>query len=170
LNPPFILQIVGYKNSGKTAFITQLTQKLVSSNKSVIVLKHHGHSEDWMGQDQSTDTGKFLASGALGACVTSGPNFLMEYRGKVTPTLEKQILAATFWEPDVILIEGYKMESYPKVVLLRNEDDTVIPNLKNMIAIVGTQSVEQVEHQAEFFVETSETLEWVIKRVLNGNR
>ncbi len=168
MSAPSILQVVGYKNSGKTTFIELLIKKIVARNKSVIVLKHHGHSNDWMGQDSSTDTGKFLANGALATCVTAGPNFLMEYRGKVNLSLEKQIEAARFWEADVILIEGYKMEDYPKVVLLRNEQDEekLIPKLRNVVAVVGKHLIEQKNHQVELFVETSHALDWSLKRVL----
>lgn len=38
-----ILQVVGYQNSGKTSFVSELTKQLSSAGRRVGVIKHHGH-------------------------------------------------------------------------------------------------------------------------------
>ena len=38
-----ILQVVGYQNSGKTSFVSELTARLSATGLRVGVIKHHGH-------------------------------------------------------------------------------------------------------------------------------
>lgn len=42
-----------------------------------------------------------------------------------------------YFQPDLILVEGYKQETYPKILLLRDKNDIpLLHNLTNVVAIL----------------------------------
>ncbi|MEH6914909.1 molybdopterin-guanine dinucleotide biosynthesis protein MobB, partial [Priestia megaterium] len=53
-------------------------------------------------------------------------------------SLKKLIDFYQFFSPDVIFVEGYKKESYPKAVLIRSEEDLVLlSSLTNIICVIS---------------------------------
>ena len=103
-----ILQVVGYKDTGKTTLIVEFLKILKASNLKAAVIKHH-HIDI----DDSTDTGKF--SRLSDYTILNTPNYTIYHDNKV-PGLKEQIKALN-GKVDVILIEGYKNEDYDKIVL-----------------------------------------------------
>lgn len=103
-----ILQVVGYKDTGKTTLIVEFLKILKASNLKAAVIKHH-HIDI----DDSTDTGKF--SRLSDYTILNTPNYTIYHDNKV-PGLKEQIEALN-GKVDVILIEGYKNEDYDKIVL-----------------------------------------------------
>lgn len=112
-----IIQICGYKNSGKTTLITALIPLLKQHGLRVSVIKHdrHGFEMDHKG----TDTYKFREAGAEGIAIASpGRTAILQEM-----ELELESLIQLYSDYDLVLIEGYKMEPYPKLVLLRGSED-----------------------------------------------
>ena len=65
---PFIFQVVGYQNRGKTTFITNIIKKLRAAKLETAVLKHHGHG----GKPDHTgikDSNKHFQAGAAASLV-----------------------------------------------------------------------------------------------------
>ena len=129
-----ILQIVGYQNSGKTTFVGQLITRATAEGLVVGTIKHHGH-----GGIPSVESSKDSARHELaGACVTA-----VEGQGMLRMSMKRphwqlaEILAMyESFQLDVILVEGYKNEDYPKVVLLRQAEDRVLLQQVNNIVCV----------------------------------
>lgn len=118
-----IFQITGYKNSGKTTLIEGLLPIFLNMKLKTCVIKHdvHGFEAD----PEGTDTNRFRQAGAAATVITSPwrTSLVME---EETPLPE---LVSRFEEDgsyDLILIEGFKREHYPKVVLLRSIEDIVL--------------------------------------------
>ncbi|WP_040929505.1 molybdopterin-guanine dinucleotide biosynthesis protein B [Nosocomiicoccus massiliensis] len=103
-----ILQVVGYKDTGKTMLIVEFLKILKDSNLKAAVIKHH-HIDI----DESTDTGKF--SRLSDYTILNTPNYTIYHDNKV-PDLEEQIEALN-GKVDVVLVEGYKSKDYDKIVL-----------------------------------------------------
>lgn len=103
-----ILQVVGYKDTGKTTLIVEFLKILKDSNLKAAVIKHH-HIDI----DESTDTGKF--SRLSDYTILNTPNYTIYHDNKV-PDLEEQIEALN-GKVDVVLVEGYKSKDYDKIVL-----------------------------------------------------
>ncbi|MFB9859551.1 molybdopterin-guanine dinucleotide biosynthesis protein B [Salinicoccus siamensis] len=110
-----ILQITGFKNTGKTTLILKLVKRLKQQQQKVAVIKHH-HLEEEAG---STDTERFLLEGA-DTTILNTPSITIETRKH--PNLAEQ-LAEFEGAMDVVLIEGYKHEAYPKIVLTYSFSD-----------------------------------------------
>lgn len=130
-----VIQIVGYKNSGKTTLITRLAKLFNSMNLRVAVIKHDLHGFD--ADREGTDSYRFREVGAAAAAITS-PWRTAIFEERETPLAE---LVEHFASYDLILVEGFKQEAYPKMVLLRSaEDEPLVRELRQVFAIVQKEA------------------------------
>jgi molybdopterin-guanine dinucleotide biosynthesis adapter protein len=132
---PIIYQIVGYQNSGKTTIILKIIEILKNEGIKSATIKHHGHGgrPDILSEK---DSAKHINAGAV-ASLVEGEGRLCLQADETALTLEEQIRFVEFFRPDIILIEGHKMKSYPKLLILRDENDLSliqdVCNIKNVI-------------------------------------
>ncbi|MNW24077.1 Molybdopterin-guanine dinucleotide biosynthesis adapter protein [compost metagenome] len=134
---PFILQVVGYKNTGKTTWLTRLIHQLNEHGIRSAVIKHDAHSFDM--DHPGTDTFKLREAGAAGVAITSAERTAIVEEHD-TPLEE---LIATFSHSgryDCILIEGFKQADYPKLVMIRQETDLEL--LDSLLQVVGAVYAE----------------------------
>ncbi|MBA9084012.1 molybdopterin-guanine dinucleotide biosynthesis protein B [Fontibacillus solani] len=126
-----IIQIVGYKNSGKTTLISRLIPILNNMNYKIAVIKHDVHGFD--SDVEGTDTYKLRQAGALATAITSPwRTAIMEER-----ETSVQSLINYFREYDLVFLEGFKQEDYPKLVLVTStEDMRLVRELSQVIGIV----------------------------------
>ncbi|CQR56181.1 hypothetical protein PRIO_3778 [Paenibacillus riograndensis SBR5] len=127
---PAVCQIVGYKNSGKTTLLCELIPLLRKKGCTVAVIKHDGH--DFEMDHEGTDTWKQRQAGASAVAITSAArtSVIQERTSSLAELIE------AFAGYDYVLVEGFKQEPYPKIVLLRREED--IPLLEEASNIVAT--------------------------------
>lgn len=132
---PPILQISGYSNSGKTTLLTQIIAYFSAKGMRVAVIKHDGGHEISLDQE-GKDTWRYHAAGApLVAIQSKTQAAWFEY----TPVgLGDMINRLALGRPDLILIEGYKSETYPKLLLIRREaDKELLGELTDILAVVS---------------------------------
>lgn len=115
-HPP-IIQIVGYKNSGKTTLIRRLIGVLREHGRRVGTVKHDAHEFEI--DREGRDTWQHYEAGAEAVAIASSDKSALIWRSEAA--LEE--LAAAMRGVDVVLAEGFKEAPYPKIVLLRNETD-----------------------------------------------
>ena len=120
MNTPHIFQIVGYKNAGKTTLLCKLIGRLKASGKQVGTIKHDGH--DFVMDHPGTDTWQHQEAGADAIAITSAHQ--TAWIRKQATTLEAMIEGMS--DMDVILVEGFKSADYPKLILLRSQEDHVL--------------------------------------------
>jgi molybdopterin-guanine dinucleotide biosynthesis protein B len=128
-NKQLIIQIVGYKNTGKTTMVCRLTERFKQAGYKVGTIKRDAH--DFQIDKPGTDTWKHQAAGADITAITSSKRtaILKAY----SESLEQ--LIAQMSEADIILIEGFKDAAYPKIVMIRTEEDLeLLISTKNPIA------------------------------------
>lgn len=133
-----VFQIVGFKNSGKTTLIKNLIHLLTDQQIEVAVLKHHGHGG--IPDIGENDSEQHFSAGAAASMVEgAGTIQLLSRMSKNEPPSVPALLGVLrFFEPHVILIEGYKREIYPKVVLIKEESDLKLLNeLDNIQAVIA---------------------------------
>lgn len=129
-----IIQVVGYKNSGKTTVTSHLISKIASLGIRVASIKHHGHGGDFEGISH-TDSGNHFKSGAIIAGV-AGEN-LLQLCNKKDWQLAQLISLYELFDTEVLIVEGFKRENYPKIVLLKEESDLyLIKQLTNIRAVM----------------------------------
>lgn len=132
-----VLQIVGYSNSGKTTLmekvIAQCTKEL---GWDVATIKHHGHQGDQLYSENGKDSDRHLKAGAKVTAVEGGGEMALHIT-KHVENLPSTIRLMETFEPNLILVEGYKEEVYPKVVMVKDETDRqLLDSCQNVIAVV----------------------------------
>ncbi|TVT26729.1 molybdopterin-guanine dinucleotide biosynthesis protein B [Salinicoccus cyprini] len=107
-----ILQVVGFKNTGKTTLLENMVRLLKAKRMKVAVIKHH-HLDDGI-VAEGNDTSRFAGSGA-DVTILNTPSRSMCIKNR-TPDLGSQIDQLE-GAVDVLLIEGCKHAAHPKIVL-----------------------------------------------------
>ena len=163
------LQIIGFKNSGKTAFIEKLISACREAGRCVGVVKHHGHGE-LDKHDQHKDTGKFRDSGARVTGIAAGGalEMIWDRPGKEWK-LEEMIAFYQIMPVDIVLVEGFKGAGLEKIALVRNfEEFKKMKGLVNLCAIIS-RDVTDFESPGEvplFHIsEENRYFPWVLSRL-----
>ena len=132
------ISFVGPSGSGKTALICRLVPWFKAQGLEVAVLKHT--HKQYLGEARK-DTGRFAQAGAR-LVDLAGPGGLQITRySSADPPLET-VLAALAPEADLILVEGYKGSSLPKVALVGPGVEDVLPDLSQVIALISTEPID----------------------------
>ncbi len=136
-----IVAISGIKNSGKTTLICRLLEIFKEKGLRVAVLKHDGH--DFEPDVPGTDTYRQLQAGAYGTVVFSKGKYMLV---KQQPQISEKELIEFFPEADLILLEGFKYSTYPKIEIVRkgNSSESVC-NPKRLMAIATNLDAEERE-------------------------
>ncbi|MFG6149473.1 molybdopterin-guanine dinucleotide biosynthesis protein B [Halobacillus sp. B23F22_1] len=127
---PVVFQIVGYKNSGKTTWMTEMVNYASTSGDFVACLKHHGDSSPLSLPKATTDSVKLHRAGAFMTSVTGAEETQLLMNGELS--LSQLINWYAVLQPHLILVEGFKHEDYPKAVILKNKNDLKLLELSNV--------------------------------------
>lgn len=130
------LSIVGFSGSGKTELICRLLDWLIRQGVRVAVLKHSHHQDPG---DQGKDTWRFRQAGAR-VVALAAPGLLQVSRSFPKEPPLPMILESLSPEADLILVEGYKSGPLPKIVVLNPRSKDRLPDLTQVIALVGPAS------------------------------
>ncbi|WP_226666010.1 molybdopterin-guanine dinucleotide biosynthesis protein B [Metabacillus litoralis] len=157
-----VIQVVGYQNSGKTSFVVEYIKAAVKRNLKVGTIKHHGHSEPLMNYDKQKDTGKHREAGASVSLVEGNGTFMLT-SDNLNLKLSQLITIYKSLKLDIILIEGFKFESYPKVVLLRSSEDLMmLEKLENVSCLIASFPLPNslIIHN-KVFTNQKDCIEWL---------
>ncbi|SEO90390.1 molybdopterin-guanine dinucleotide biosynthesis protein B [Paenibacillus sp. OV219] len=139
---PFVFQIVGYKNSGKTTLLSQLTRKLKQAGFTVGTAKHDAH--EFTMDTPGTDTWQHQEAGAdITAISSASRSAIISNR-----TESLSALLTHMQHVDFVLVEGFKQEHYPKLMLLRNPKDEPLLQLSNIVMIASWDTFDIPLHHA----------------------
>jgi molybdopterin-guanine dinucleotide biosynthesis protein B len=138
LRKPAVVAVCGSKNSGKTDLIVNLIPLLSAAGLKVAVVKHHGHAMDL--DVPGTDTYRFFLSGAVGTVLSDDAHFSLTKRSDAN----RRDFAEFFPEADLILLEGFKDSSLPKIEMRRGANDAACA-LETLIAVVCDETEEMSE-------------------------
>lgn len=141
---PHVMQIVGYKNTGKSTLVAALTRYLSSTGRRVAVIKHDGHDHFEM-DHEGTDSHRFAQARADTVVVMSEKRTAILKRQATS--LEEMLSDLSGY--DWILIEGYKHAAHPKMVMIRSEKDlSLIEELRGVIGVVSWLP-QEINHLTE---------------------
>ncbi len=112
-----ILGIAGWSGSGKTTLVLKLIPALLQRGVAVSTVKHAHHNFDV--DKPGKDSWEHRRAGAREVLVASGRRWALmrELRGEAEPTLAD--LLDRLAPVDLVLVEGYKREPHPKLVVHR---------------------------------------------------
>lgn len=149
-----ILQVVGFKDSGKTTLMLELIRQAAASGKRVAAVKHHGHAGALDMPPATTDSMRFFNGGAESAIVY-GDGAIQQHVRKEGAAVEELVAMAANTGPDFIFIEGFKEAPYEKIVLLRSLSDW--EELKSLSRIALFVAHEGVDVDASAVIGRNET-------------
>ncbi|MEK5643782.1 molybdopterin-guanine dinucleotide biosynthesis protein B [Paenibacillus rhizosphaerae] len=139
VKPP-VWQIVGYKNSGKTTLVCSLVERLAVKGIRTAVIKHDAHDFDI--DHPGTDSYRHRKSGAGAVALVS------LQRTAVIEEAETGLdeLIGRFSAYDMILVEGFKQAEYPKLVMVRSQEEhSLVSELTSVNAIVSWLTDDKVK-------------------------
>jgi molybdopterin-guanine dinucleotide biosynthesis protein MobB len=112
-----IYGIIGWKNAGKTSLMERLVAEITARGFSVSTVKHVHHDVDL--DQPGKDTFRHRAAGAREVVLASAHRhaILTEHRSAPEPPL--YAILARLAPVDLVLIEGYKRDSHPKIEVFR---------------------------------------------------
>ncbi|MGO4888476.1 molybdopterin-guanine dinucleotide biosynthesis protein B [Anaerobacillus sp. MEB173] len=166
-----IIQIAGYSNSGKTTLVEKLVSYCSNDGLLVGTLKHHGHGRTLKSLDKGKDSWKHRNAGAMVTGVASNHQFQLHLATLPTDwSLEKMLEFYDKLPLDLILIEGFKREPFPKVVIVRTEEGLeLLEQLTNIIAVITWIRLEEIKEKMKVPVfsieEEQEYLNWIKEQV-----
>ncbi len=134
-----IIQIVGFKKSGKTTLATKLIEMLAEQEYRVASLKHHGHGGAPLGIE-NTDSEKHKQAGAVLSGVEGDGLFQLS---AASWSMEQMLSIYQLLQMDVVVMEGFKKDPFPKIVLIQREEEMILlDQLENIKAAVSPLPLE----------------------------
>ncbi len=133
-----------WSGTGKTTLLTRLLPLLVARGLKVAVVKHAHHSFDI--DHPGKDSFELREAGASQILIASRTRMALitEFEdGRGEPSLADALSGLNMQGLDLILVEGFKHESYPKIELHRPElkKSLLFPDDSNIIAIASDSPI-----------------------------
>ena len=173
-----IIGLAGWSGSGKTTLLAKVIPRIVARGLRVSTLKHahHGFDVDQPGKDSHTHR----MVGATEVLVGSANRWALvhELRGQAEPGLAA--LLAKLSPVDLVLVEGYKRESHPKLEVYRaalgkpllHPDDSAIVAVASdeplPAARVPVVDLDDVERIADLLIRHAAPIQAVLAHAGHG--
>ena len=112
-----IIGLAGWSGSGKTTLITKVLPVLIARGHTVSTLKHahHGFDLDVPGKDSFMHR----AAGASEVVISSARRWAVLHELRGDAEWDMVALLKKFSAVDLVLVEGFKRESFPKIEIFR---------------------------------------------------
>ena len=115
---PHAISFVGNSGAGKTTLLERLIPALRRKGVRVGVVKHDAHRFDI--DHPGKDSHRLTAAGADTMLITSAEKLAMVKRHASSPPIE-ELLERYFADMDLVLVEGFRGSSLPKIEIHRKE-------------------------------------------------
>jgi len=112
-----IIGLAGWSGAGKTTLLTKLIPRLAARGLKVSTVKHAHHSfdVDQPGKDSHTHR----MAGATEVLVGSASRWALVHELRAEPEVSLAFLLTKLTPVDLVIIEGFKRESHPKLEVYR---------------------------------------------------
>jgi molybdopterin-guanine dinucleotide biosynthesis protein B len=132
-----IIGLAGWSGSGKTTLVTKVLPRLIARGNRVSTLKHahHGFDLDQPGKDSFMHR----AAGATEVVISSSKRFAILHELREEPEWDLPDLLAKLSPVDLVLVEGFKRDPFPKLEVHRIENGKPLlqPDDPHIVAIAS---------------------------------
>ncbi len=132
-----IIGLAGWSGSGKTTLIKKLIPCLIARGLTVSTLKHahHGFDLDQPGKDSFFHR----AAGATEVIISSAKRWAILHELREEPEWDLQHLTVKMSPVDLVLVEGFKRDAFPKLEIHRTENGKPLiqPEDPHVVAIAS---------------------------------
>lgn len=136
---PPIISVVSQSKSGKTTLIEKLILELKLRGYRVGTIKHSAHSLSFDKPDK--DSWRHIKAGSEATAIVSPGQIVLIKQITEEPDLNE--IARLFGEDyDIILAEGFKQSSAPKLEVHRQAASPLFNKINNLIAIATDEPLE----------------------------
>ena len=171
IKSPPLLGFCAYSGTGKTTLLTKLIPVLKGHGLKIGLVKHahHGFDTDLPGKDSY----KLRKAGACEMLVASAKRWALvhESPGRTRdPVLAELLPPLSLEELDLVLVEGFKHESLPKIELYRPSlgKPYLFPKVPGIIALATDLAPrEDIEIPVLDLNKIDEIAEFIMERFLN---
>ena len=143
MKPMRIIGLAGWSGSGKTTLIKKAIPCLIGRGLKVSTLKHahHGFDLDQPGKDSFFHR----AAGATEVVVSSAKRFAILHELREEAEWDLPALVAKMSPADLVLVEGYKRDAFPKLEIHRaaNGKALIHPEDPHVVAIASDVPLPQ---------------------------
>ncbi len=143
MKPMRIIGLAGWSGSGKTTLIKKVIPCLLARGLKVSTLKHahHGFDLDQPGKDSFFHR----AAGATEVVVSSSKRFAILHELREEAEWDLAALVAKMSPVDLVLVEGYKRDAFPKLEIHRaaNGKSLIHPEDPHIVAIASDVPLPQ---------------------------
>jgi len=129
--------VTGWKNAGKTTLTERLVTEFVRRGWTVATVKHAHHAADI--DHPGTDSFRHRAAGATEVALVTAGRFAI-VREQEEPSLAEVL--ARLAPADLVLVEGFKTASHPKIEVRADESRRMAPADYNIVAIASDRAGE----------------------------
>jgi len=134
-----ILSIVGKSDSGKTTLLEKVVRELTSRGYRIATIKHDAHSFEI--DHEGKDSWRHKQAGAVMTLISS-PSMIALVADTDRDLDLGEIRERFINGVDLVITEGYKRESHPKIEVFRSElhREMLCTEDENLVAIAGDPS------------------------------
>jgi len=140
-----IIGLAGWSGSGKTTLVTKLIPRLIARGIRVSTLKHahHGFDLDQPGKDSFFHR----AAGATEVIISSAKRWAILHELREEPEWDLHGLVAKMSPVDLVLVEGFKRDAFPKLEIHRvaNGKPLIHPEDPHIVAIASDIALPQAK-------------------------
>lgn len=140
-----IIGLAGWSGSGKTTLVTRLVPRLIARGLRVSTLKHAHH--DFELDQPGKDSFRHRSAGATEVIVSSAKRFAILHELRAEPEWDLPALVGKMSPVDLVLVEGYKRDPFPKVEIHRaaNGKPLIQPDDPHIVAIAADIALPQAK-------------------------
>ena len=161
-----VVGITGWKNSGKTTLVCRVVEELTARGYSVSTVKHAHHAFDV--DHEGTDSYRHRQAGAIEVALVSGYRWVLMHENQDN---EEEPGLAEFLPRmaprDIIVVEGYKREAFPKIEVRRTEarkHDPLALTDPTVIAIASDHAVDDTDKPVFDIDAISQITDFIVER------
>ncbi len=139
-----VLGFAAFSGTGKTTLLTQLIPLLKDSGLRVGLIKHSHHNFEI--DKPGKDSHRLREAGATPVMLVSSHRraIITEFEHPIEPMLNDQLMHVDQSNLDLLLVEGFKAEVFPKIELHRPslKKTLIFPTDPNIIAIAADETIQ----------------------------
>lgn len=134
-----IIGISGWSGNGKTTLLTRLIPALIKRGFKVSTIKHAHHKFDI--DTPGKDSYRHREAGAEEVLISSSNRWALMHENHDSGEARLEYLIAKMAPVDILLIEGFKSEDFPKIEVWRRESATE-PRVNSDSSIIALATSE----------------------------
>lgn len=146
--------VVGWKNSGKTTLMTRLIEELAARAYAVAVIKHAHEAFDI--DHRGRDSFKMREAGACEVALSSPRRFALMRELGEAPEMSFADILASVGRCDLVLVEGFKREDFPKIEIRKEGARSRAPlhgEFPGIVAIASDRPETETEQLPVFQID-----------------